>query len=612
MTGAVVSFALPSITSPRERRVSVSTDRGSIVVLVSSSTLSVHLPASLGPTHSVRVSWQSDAPGSDASLGIAEVDLPAASVPRTVTLPGQAGGASDVVVTTRAGQRASCVARTPTVCTPALARAGEESSGLDRTFNSAAMSGALSLDLLPRPGLALDKLLLPGPRSALATASSTWVPDPAARAQAAVDDDPWTAWIASPLDHHPTLTVTLPRPIHVSWLRILETLGVGASQPLALDVGVGARHYTVVADRNGFVRFPSTLTKGVTISVTVSNPRLNLDSVLQTRSVLPVGISDVVLGEADAFRHGLDPDAEVALPCGFGPDVEIDGVSQVHTEVRTTVGAILAGAPARGLSCGAAVAKAGRHNLRVLPTSEFSPTALRWSSEVSASQVPVTPTITRWTSNERSVEVSPSASPRTLELHENANTGWEAHIGDVMLEPIRVDGWRQAWLVPAGASGTVTLSFAPDRTYRAALLLGLALALVLVLAVVWRRPAGVPWAHMGDAPRRNVHNLARMFAIAATALLIGGPAALSGAAFGALLVRGLGRRLGIVVVATLLTTIAAVLAPWPSGTTWPSMAQIVAAVSVSFGCGMLIGGLAVGLAGHVNADAPSAEPVAPR
>jgi arabinofuranan 3-O-arabinosyltransferase len=49
----------------------------------------------------------------------------------------------------------------------------------------------------------------------------------------------------------------------------------------------------------------------------------------------------------------------------------------------------------------------------------------------------------------------------------------------------RVDGWQQAWIVPAGAGGVVSLSFTPDHSYRLGLLIGLIAALLLVTGVVW-------------------------------------------------------------------------------------------------------------------------------
>ncbi|MEV6493898.1 DUF3367 domain-containing protein, partial [Actinoplanes sp. NPDC051633] len=47
---------------------------------------------------------------------------------------------------------------------------------------------------------------------------------------------------------------------------------------------------------------------------------------------------------------------------------------------------------------------------------------------------------------------------------------------------VRVDGWQQAFVVPAGAGGAVTLRFTPDRPYRSALAIGAGCALLVALA----------------------------------------------------------------------------------------------------------------------------------
>ena len=62
------------------------------------------------------------------------------------------------------------------------------------------------------------------------------------------------------------------------------------------------------------------------------------------------------------------------------------------------------------------------------------------------------------------------------------------------LPAYRVDGWRQAFLVPAGAEGTATLSYRPDRYYRTGLLLGFvaAVGLLVVIALPNRRGTGAP------------------------------------------------------------------------------------------------------------------------
>jgi arabinofuranan 3-O-arabinosyltransferase len=75
-----------------------------------------------------------------------------------------------------------------------------------------------------------------------------------------------------------------------------------------------------------------------------------------------------------------------------------------------------------------------------------------------------------------------------LVVNEDFNAGWQARLGGARLRAVRIDGWKQAWLLPAGTVGTVILSYAPDAGYRAAIFGGLG-TLALVLLVAFWPPA---------------------------------------------------------------------------------------------------------------------------
>jgi arabinofuranan 3-O-arabinosyltransferase len=58
-----------------------------------------------------------------------------------------------------------------------------------------------------------------------------------------------------------------------------------------------------------------------------------------------------------------------------------------------------------------------------------------------------------------------------------------------------VNGWQQGWVVPADASGPITLAFPSNTPYRLGLFGGLALLPLLALLAFWRRkpqPNGQP------------------------------------------------------------------------------------------------------------------------
>ena len=68
----------------------------------------------------------------------------------------------------------------------------------------------------------------------------------------------------------------------------------------------------------------------------------------------------------------------------------------------------------------------------------------------------------------------------------NFNIGWVATLDGRTLTPVRLSGWEQGWIVPAGMSGVMTMNFKPDQTYRAALLIGRLFLLALLISP-WQR-----------------------------------------------------------------------------------------------------------------------------
>jgi arabinofuranan 3-O-arabinosyltransferase len=92
-----------------------------------------------------------------------------------------------------------------------------------------------------------------------------------------------------------------------------------------------------------------------------------------------------------------------------------------------------------------------------------------------------------------------------LVVAENYNTGWQARLAGHILQPVRLDGWQQGWILPAGSRGLVTLTYGPQAQYEAALWGGgfalLAVVIVAFLLPTRRRrtPAG---ALVMSAPAR--------------------------------------------------------------------------------------------------------------
>jgi arabinofuranan 3-O-arabinosyltransferase len=70
-------------------------------------------------------------------------------------------------------------------------------------------------------------------------------------------------------------------------------------------------------------------------------------------------------------------------------------------------------------------------------------------------------------------------------MHGNFNPGWSATLNGQELAPVRLDGWQQGFIVPAGPGGTATLSFRPAAAYHLVLAVSLAVAAILLALAAW-------------------------------------------------------------------------------------------------------------------------------
>lgn len=89
--------------------------------------------------------------------------------------------------------------------------------------------------------------------------------------------------------------------------------------------------------------------------------------------------------------------------------------------------------------------------------------------------------------------IDASSKERILYIPSDSNPGrlglLHTSTGVETLQPITVNGWQQGWIIPAGASGTFTMSFAATGFYHWWLIAGLLAALVLLAAwatTTWR------------------------------------------------------------------------------------------------------------------------------
>ncbi|MEN3305000.1 MAG: arabinofuranan 3-O-arabinosyltransferase [Micromonosporaceae bacterium] len=488
-------------------RFRITTDTGSTEQDVDNDTGSHRYPVPPGLTATVRVTVLAVAGArTTGNVGIRELRVPGTAASRALRVPADlsAGPGRVPAFSFSRGDdaRSSCVAvGGVTRCDPLLGRTGEEPEGIDRLFRTpSAAHYSLALTALPRLGGPVPLL----GQAVTATASSWLDGDPAVAGYAAIDGDPATSWLADISDLRPTLTLRWSGARRIGEIRLRSAGSPAASTPTILEVRSPDQTRLIRLDARGAARFAPLVTDQITIVVRDSDTR-----VMDRRrggAPAPAGIAELEVPALADLMPPIPPSTRVGVPCGQGPVVQIDGTGY-PTAVGGTLADLVAQRPLPVTICdpflvdGADLA-AGEHELRTLPSVPFAvqsavlapgkagKAAATATSAVHDREV----TVARWAATERSVHIG-AGNEALLVVPENANAGWVATLNGRTLAPSRVDGWQQAWVVPAGSGGTVVLRFAPDRTYRDALAAGgtgvLALA-AMILLPGRRRPLAAP------------------------------------------------------------------------------------------------------------------------
>ncbi|GAB2842518.1 alpha-(1-_3)-arabinofuranosyltransferase [Streptomyces deserti] len=426
--------------------------------------------------------------------GFSEIDLPDVQVTRMLRLPTDADD-SDASATVVSLHRAP----DPTGLSPT----GTE-AGLHRRFTTTtAGTYEVTASAVPVPGEELDRLLYevaPDQQTRIvATADSTASLGPGLSARNLTDGDLTTAWIAG---DRPT--------IHLRWtgkqpVGELVLAPAGGLSTRASEVHISSPDGAAIAgvDENGWVRFPPITTDRLDITITETAPLTLHNPVADEDLSLPVGLTEAYLPALDQYRTPQPSDSrKFSLPCGKGPVLAVDG-ELYQTGVRGTVRDLTERRAVQVTLCqeGRTDAEleltAGSHRLE---GGDAGPLTL---TDVTLTRGTVTEAVAAgrelrvrdWLGDRREVTVG-SGAASYLTTYENHNEGWRATLNGKELSPVRLDGWQQGWRIPAGAGGTVKLSYEPATTYDAGLIgSGVGIA-ALVGLVLWRRNAPNP-----DAPQ---------------------------------------------------------------------------------------------------------------
>ncbi|GII91099.1 coagulation factor 5/8 type [Sinosporangium siamense] len=488
-------FVPDKALGPAPIRVAVETERAAIEQDVKITTDPQTLRTAPGRTNWLRLRVVKVAydPVVTFGTGVAVSEISIAGVPavRTYTSPEvPARGERAHLLTRASGDQRGCVlGPVRWLCHPSFATPGEEGFTFDRTFTSAtAGKGELSGFAVLRDPAFIARYTEVAEYPQVSGSGSASA-EPVGGPRSAFDGDGTTTWISAEGDAQPVLSVRWKKARKVDRFTVERPPSASSAASVFVTGRDGQVRGGVVGE-DGTVRFKSMRTDRLTIRFTP------FETPVQITELTVPGVKPLPQVAATPFH----------LKCGLGPTFTVNGAS-VTTEATGTFGDVLYGRPLRYTSCDKAEITQGANRLHVAPLDPFRvDSALVGGTATAARPVEGRADVTFFGTSERSVAVNaPQAS--YLSVDENFNAGWEATIDGRTLTPLRLDGWRQAWAVPAGTSGTVTLTYTPSTRFKVVIVAGAAAFVPVVffalLPLLGRRGATAESAARGT-PRRAV------------------------------------------------------------------------------------------------------------
>ncbi|MDV7102005.1 DUF3367 domain-containing protein [Gordonia amicalis] len=515
-TDLALSLTTAKALGPDVTSVLITTEAGSTVASGLAPGKPTTVTAPTGPTRWIRIralSIEDGTAGNQFALGEVRVSNLRTSTPlqirHRVTLPELEAGTpvAQWLLYSELNGRSWCVAdpaREMTRCAPGLGLSPETSSVFGRALSVPEDTTVTpSVILRPRPGDALDRLL-ETPGGVRATGPRP-VTDPRGGPGAAVDGDPGTAWTAPQIpdkkkaadredgdgdgddkestdDAEPELVVHLPAEQRVESLKLVVPRGYPAAPTeVAVDLGTGEQIREVGKD--GVLRLDPAVTDRIEITIREQRDLIDVNS-LGFATPAPPGIAEVEVSPAP--RSAADDNRVVDIRCSDGLGITAAG-QVVGISARTTAAALRSGEPvvARPCTPGDLRLPAGRQEVSVNPGQAFTVDAVSLTAGAPVTGASTTkPDVTEWTAASRTVQIA-SGPERLLVVPESTNPGWIARVDGRELSPVVVNGWQQGWIVPAGVSGAVELTYRFDALYRWSLVVGLVLMALLLVAAWW-------------------------------------------------------------------------------------------------------------------------------
>ncbi|MBZ5736879.1 alpha-(1-_3)-arabinofuranosyltransferase domain-containing protein [Nocardioides mangrovi] len=422
------------------------------------------------------------------SFGLAEVSVPDVEAQRYLNLPVPDDRFTlDAIAVSRDPDRAACVMiETNLACDDSLIAPGEDGDTLARRFlppyqNVYQVGATGSLRRTTDASLLLS--------SGISVTSDVAVHDVAESPVALGDGDLATTWVARRRDE--VLHLQFPARRKLGAITLQLTDAAAASLPSRLLVRSGERKATVRIDDSGHGRLPAWKTDDLEIEVKATHRAYSASG--RQFVELPPGISELLL-DGESLNPGSTDVRR--FPCGTGPQITVAGQLR-DTSLRASTRDLIRGTSVPLKICGSAdvLLTPQASSLLALPTPLFRVDSATLEQD-DATAAPSTPVQVRHDSDGSPSGVDLDARSRdgVLTLPQNINSGWSASLDGSDLKPVRMDGWKQGWTVPAGEQGKVSLSYAPALPFTVLLILGGVGVLVVVAVAAWprRRTAAGP------------------------------------------------------------------------------------------------------------------------
>lgn len=485
----------PTITPIRTLEIRAGSQVRSVAASPSGAVSTVEFDGSEVGSLEVRV-LRAASGGADARIGLREVTVDGLVPTRTLVVPGTGGPDSSWVFSTSAERRACAITVGAPDCDDRRIRGSEEPQGMDRTFVSDVPDGSEETvtfhgTVVARTTREAIRLLQPV-RQRQAGATSVYGDDPKVSDRFVYDGELSTVWSSADADPNPTLFFSFAHPRTIRGLTVSS--GVPGEAPVSALVRSGSQVRMVDVVDGSELPFKPLRGRSFEITFTAA-PRADHVTIAE--------LEFTGLRLTRSFNAGQ----RTGAVCGLGPRIVVDGDS-VPTQVSGTFADIVNGTPLRFESCtpppvgsdgsaddadgqaGRAAANStmrlapGAHRLRTVPTREFQVTEVAVApvrSTSGESDESRSVEIRSWEASRRVATVA--AGPASLlYLPENFNDGWVAEFDGRRLDALRVDGWQQGWVLPAGAAGEVTMTYRPQQVYDVLLPAGLALSGLLLVA----------------------------------------------------------------------------------------------------------------------------------